>query len=492
VTSERRTDLLIVLSLFVVSTLVRIPFRSAQLFHGDSYGLAAGVMFTLTAHPPGFIGYCTLVRLAYYLAGDVNLAFVIVNVLCTGAATALTYLLGRHLFDRRVGVIAAVLYATSLDVSYFSEVALSYAAEGAFATAAALTAWLSVKKHSFEWLLAHSAVLAIGGSVRQTTLAFLLPLWLWVVLRAVPRWWQRACAFAVLVLVVSTWSVPNAQRLAKYWDQADISYFESIYKLQVTMDQYYDSTRFGAVTYDAGSYPRFHWPLVELGVAIRNRFVPPAADAPREIRLASASNALRLIRYQTAKLLLYAFLATGLATAFVLLAVRKRVRMTFDKERWIFLALWILPSSLFFALNHLGAWGYLLIFLAGLMVVAAQSIVVLFATQRGRIIATTTLALTNVLLFLFMRPLPDTTERNRLLNIAVLQYDAPGIRMHYARARSSGFKADARQLPIDCVTDECLEQSIPHDFWLPKDLQPVRPLFNAAATATPTHASATD
>jgi 4-amino-4-deoxy-L-arabinose transferase-like glycosyltransferase len=474
VTSERRTDLSISLALFVVSALVRIPFRSAQLFHGDSYGLAAGVMYTLTAHPPGFIGYCALVRLAYYLAGDVNLAFVIVNVISTGAATALAYLLGRHLFDRRVGLIAAVLYATSLDASYFAETALSYAAEGAFATAAALTAWLSVKKRSFGWLLAHTAVLAIGGSVRQTTLAFLLPLWLWVVWRAVPRWWQRACAFVVLVAVVATWSIPNAQRLAKYWDQKDVSYFESVYKLQVTMDQYYDSARFGAVTYDRDSYPRFHWPLVELGVAIWNRFEPPAADAPREVRLASASNALRLMLYQTAKLLLYAGIAMGLATAFVLLAIRKRVRMTFDQERWIFLALWILPAAAFFALNHLGSWGYLLIFLAGLATIAAQAIVVLFPA-RARIIAAV-LALTNVLAFLFMRPLPETSERNRLLNIAILQYSAPAIRMHFARARSSGFKADPRQLPIDCVTDECLERLIPRDFHLPQDLKPVRPL----------------
>lgn len=472
---KRHSDLAISLGLFLASLLVRIPFRSEQLFHGDSYGLAAGVMYTLTAHPPGFIGYCTLVRLAYYLAGDVNLAFVVVNILSTGAATALTYLLARHLFDRRAGLIAAVLYATSLDTSYFAEVALSYAAEGAFATAAALTGWLSVKRRSFGWLLAHSAVLAIGGSVRQTTLAFLLPLWLWIVWRSVPRWWQRACAVVVLVAVVSVWSIPNAQRLAKYWDQADIGYFESVYKLQVAMEQYYDSSRFGTVQYEE-SQPRFHWPLVELGVAIRNHFVPPTADAPREVRTASASHALRLILYQTAKLLFYGGVAMGLAGVFVLLAFLKRVRQTFDVERWIFLALWVLPAALFFALNHLGAWGYLLIFLAALATIAAQAIVVLFTTTRAQVVVTGALALTNVLLFLFMRPLPETTERNRLMNIAVLQYAAPSIRTHYARARSSGFKKDTRQLPIDCLTDECLEKSIKMDFSLPADLEPVRPL----------------
>lgn len=474
-TNERRTDVAISLALFLASALVRIPFRSLQLFHGDSYGLAAGVMYTLTAHPPGFIGYCALVRLAYYVAGDVNLAFVVVNVLATGAATALTYLLGRQMFDRKAGLISAALYATSLDTSYFAEVALSYAAEGAFATGTALTGWMSLKRRSFGWLLAHSAVLAIGGSVRQTTLAFLLPLWLWIVWRSVPRWWQRACAAIVLAVVVWSWSVPNAQRLATYWDQADVSYFESVYKLQVAMDQYYDSTRFGSVQYEE-SQARFHWPLVELGVALWNKVSPPSAGAPREVQTASLSNALRMIRYQTAKLLFYGGIAIGLASVFVLLAFLQRVRRTFDADRWIFLALWVLPAALFFALNHLGAWGYLLIFLAALTTLAAQAIVTLIPTTRGQALVTGALVLVNVLAFLLMRPLPESTERNRLLNIALLQYSAPSIRTHYARARSSGFAKDPRQLPIDCVTDECLEQSIKKDFALPAELEPVKPL----------------
>ena len=471
---KRRSDLVIALGFFVASALVRIPFRSERIFHDDSYKLAGGVLYTLTAHPPGFIGYCTLVRLAYFVAGDVNLAFVVVNILATAVASALTYLLGRHLFDCRAGFIAAMLYATSLCTSYFAEVALSYAAEGAFATAAALTGWRSVQRRSFGWLLAHSLVLAVGGSVRQTTLAFLLPLWLWVVWRSVPHWRQRACAALVLAVVVAAWSIPNAQRLTKYWDQTGHGYLESVYTLQVAMDQYYDSSRFGAAQYEE-SQRRFHWPLAELGVALWNRLDPPSPDAAPERRTASASHALRLIRYQTAKLLFYAGLATGLAGVFVLLVFLRRIRATFDADRAIFLALWILPAALFFALNHFGAWGYLLLFLAALTILAAQAIVTLFPTTRGQAIVTGVLVLTNVLLFLCMRPLPDTTERNRLLNIALLQYGAPSIQAHYARARSSGFSNDPRQLPLDCVTDECLETRIKKDFALPAEMKPVRP-----------------
>ena len=472
---ERR-DRFVAAAFFLASAVARLPYRPSEIFHGDSYGLACGVLYTLTAHPPGFIGYCALVRVAYLLAGDVTAAFIIVNVLATGAATALTFLLGRAMFGRAAGIIAALIYATSIDVSYFSVVALSYAAEGAFATAAGLTGWMAVKRRSFGWLLAFTAILALGGSVRQTTLAFLFPLWLWVVWRAVPRWWQRGVAAVALVLCIMTWSGENARRLAKYWDQADIGYVESVYKLQVAMEQYYDSTTFGEVSYSKPE-PRFHWPLVELGVALWNEVRPPSADAPLEVRTASLSNALRMIRYQTAKLLFYAALAMGLGTLFVLLALKRKVRLTFGAERWIFLILWILPAAGFFALNHLGAWGYLLLFLAALAVIAAQTIVVLFATRRGRVLATAAIVLVNVLTFVLMRPLPETTSRNRLLNIALLQYSAPSIVMHYARARSSAFEeGDPRQLRLECATDECLERLIKKDFHLPEDLQPVKPL----------------
>lgn len=472
--TERRRDWLIAIALFAISALYRIPFRTEHIFHGDSYGLACGVLYTLTAHPPGFIGYCTLVRLVYFVAGDLQTAFMLVGILSTALATALTYLLGAQMFDRRAGLIAAVLYATSLDASYFSTTALSYAAEGFFATAAGLTAWMSIKRRSFSWLLGFSVLLAVGGSVRQTTLAFLFPLFLWVLFRSVPKWWQRGVALAVLFFTVSLWSGPNAQRLAKYWDQADISYFESVYKLQVAMAQYYDSTTFGAVTYEKAE-PRFHWPLVELGVSLWNKVSPPAADAPREVRMASTSNALKMLRYQSAKVLFYGAIAMGLATPFVLLAFVKRVRLTFGFERAIFLALWILPALGFYMLNHFGAWGYLLIFLAAFAVIAAQAIAVLFT--RRWIAVTAVIALVHVAVFVFMKPLPETTERNKLLNIALLQYGGPGLKMHFARARSSAFNADPRQLPLACYSTPCLEQSLKRDFHLPRELQPAKPIW---------------
>jgi 4-amino-4-deoxy-L-arabinose transferase-like glycosyltransferase len=473
--ASRRVDLLISLALFAGSALVRFPFRSEHIFHGDSYGLAAGALFTLTAHPPGFIGYGMLVRAAYFFTDDVNLAFVVINALATGMATALTYLLGKAMFSRSVGLIAAAFYGSSLCTSYFSVVALTYAAEGAFATAAGLTGWMSVRQRSFHWLLLHTLVLGFGGSVRQTTLAFLFPLWLWVCWRAVPRWWQRAAAAGVLFVAVAVWSGPNAERLARYWDKEPIGYIQSVYKLQVAMKQYYDSTSFGVVEYESEA-ARFHWPLAELGVALWNQVVPPSPDAPLEVRTASAAHALRLIRYQTAKLLFYGALAMGLAAPLLALLWLPGVRALLRPDRGVFLALWIVPAAAFFALNHLGAWGYLLIFLSALTVIAAAVLVQLVGPIARRTAIASVIVVANCAVFLWMRPLPDTSDRNRVINVALLQYGAPAIRAHYARARSRAFTADPRQLPLECLTDECLKVSLPRDFRLPADLLPARTL----------------
>ena len=465
-----RRDSMTAAALALASAAIRIPFRSTQIFRGDSYGLAMGALFTWTAHPPGFIGYCALVRLANYLIGDVNVSFVAVNIAVTGVATALTFAIGRFIFGRSEALIAALFFATSIDASYFSEVALTYAAEGACAAAAGLTAWLAVERRSGPWLIAHSAVLAAGGSVRQTTLTFLFPLWLFTMWRASRSWRARVVAALALVLIVFAWSIPNANNLRRYWEQRDVSYFRSVYDLQVRMSQYYDSSTFGRVEYEP-SVKRFHWPLVELAVAAWNAVVPPSPTAPPEVLRASAAGAARMIWYQTLKLAGYLLLACGLWTAFLAAAWRG-----LGRERLFFFVLWIAPATLFFALNHFGSWGYLLILLPALAVLAARGIIVWF--PRHAVVVAAVISAIHFASFVTMRPLPETSDRAKLINTALLQYDAPAIRMSYGRARSSIFTADPRELHLDCVTDACLRRSIPQDFHLPPDVRPMQPLFH--------------
>jgi len=463
-----RRDAATCAALGIISALIRIPFRSPQIFHCDSYGLSMGALFTWTAHPPGFIGYCTLGRLVNYVTDDINTSFIIVNILGTAVATALVFALGRAMFGFSQGVIAAVFFAVSIDTSYYAEVALTYAAEGMCATAAAWSAWMAISRRSPRWLMAHAVILALGGSVRQTTLAFLLPLSLYAMWKATRRWSVRAGAVALLCAGVLLWLVPNARNVRKYWVHEQVGFLRSVYDLQVRMPQYYDSSAFGRVQYEE-TRPRFHWPLVELAVGAWNKVSPPSASAPPEVRSATMGNAARMIRYQSAKFVCFTIFACGVWGPLVLLGLRR-----LEPEQRAFFALWIIPASLFFMLNHFGSWGYLLLLLGGLALLAARGLVSV-APQRANVIAAV-IAVIQLSIFIFMRPLPERSDRDILINTAVLQYGAPSIRNHFSRARSAAFSVEKRELALDCVTERCLEQSIPRDFSLPPEVKPMRPL----------------
>ena len=467
-TSWTRRDAVACAALAAISALIRIPFRSTQIFHCDSYGLSMGALFTWTAHPPGFIGYCTLGRLVNYLADDVNVAFVAVNILSTAIATALVFALGRAMFGYAQGLIGAVFFAVSIDASYYAEVALTYAAEGMCATAAAWSAWMAISRRSPKWLMAHAVILALGGSVRQTTLAFLLPLSLYAMWKATRRWSVRAAAVALLFAGVLVWLVPNARNVRKYWVHEQVGFLRSVYDLQVRMPQYYDSSAFGRVEYET-TRQRFHWPLVELAVGAWNRIHAPSATAPPEVRSADVGNAARMIRYQSAKFVCYLIFACGAWGLFVFFGLRR-----LEPEQRAFFVLWIVPAALFFMLNHFGSWGYLLLFLGAFALLAARGLLIA-APRRATAIAAFVAAV-QLSIFIFMRPLPERSDREILINTAVLQYGAPSIRNHFSRARSAAFSVEKRELPLDCVTPRCLEQSIPRDFSLPPDLKPMRPL----------------
>ncbi len=66
--------------------------------------------------------------------------------------------------------------------------------------------------------------------------------------------------------------------------------------------------------------------------------------------------------------------------------------------------------------------------------------------------------------FLLLKPLPHSSDRNKLLNVAIFQYSAKAIEFGYATARSAVFHKDYRQLPYDCVSDDCLVELLPEAF----------------------------
>lgn len=196
--------------LFVVFTVVRLPFRSAFLVNWDAVNFALGIeAYDLghhQPHAPGYIGYVALGRLMTWLTGDPNTGLTLLSVVAGGLLPAGLYLLARRLLPHRAALPAALLIGTSPVVWYYSTVALTYVIG---AVAAVFVAWavhVARLQRSAAHLHLSAVLLAVVGALRQTDLLLLLPALVWAAW-AFP-WRQRRRAAVVLGAACLVWLVP--------------------------------------------------------------------------------------------------------------------------------------------------------------------------------------------------------------------------------------------------------------------------------------------
>lgn len=205
-------DILVTLILFLFGVLTRIPFRSQMLHHWDSVNFALGMeQFDVRMHqphPPGYYLYVVLARLVNLLVGDANSSLVWISVFFSGATIAMLYLLGKELFGRRVGVVAAVIALTSPSIWFFGEVALTYIVEAFLVTAIAYACLKALRGDDLSAVWS-GILLGVAGGIRQTTLILMLPLWLFSLYRS--TWRIRLLSTLLLVLTVALWFVPTVK-----------------------------------------------------------------------------------------------------------------------------------------------------------------------------------------------------------------------------------------------------------------------------------------
>lgn len=209
----RRTSFWLGVGFFLMGVLTRIPFRSQMLYHWDSVNFALALeRFDVRIHqphPPGYLVYVLMGRLATLLIHDPNAAYVGVSVLFSGLAVFAAFALGQEMFGEKAGLAAGLLTLTSPAIWFYGEVALTYILEAFFVTAIALAAYRTLRDHArgAAWFWGMSALLGIAGGIRQTTLVLLLPLWLFA-LTKVP-WRHRFGAGALLGSIVLAWLIPT-------------------------------------------------------------------------------------------------------------------------------------------------------------------------------------------------------------------------------------------------------------------------------------------
>ena len=101
------------LFLFLLTVISRLPFTSKYLYHMDSGHFALALqnydLVLHQPHPPGYFLYVMLGKLLDPFISDANTTFVLISIVFSGLTVAAIYLLGKEIFDARVGTIASPL-----------------------------------------------------------------------------------------------------------------------------------------------------------------------------------------------------------------------------------------------------------------------------------------------------------------------------------------------------------------------------------------------
>ena len=202
----------VALALGLATSLSRLLFVRPTPVNWDAvqFELALG-QFNLSAHqphPPGYILYVLAGRAVGFVVPDPGIALSLLSALASGLSVSLLYSLAQRVFkDQVIAIGAALLLLASPLAIYYGSVGLTYAPEMALSTLVALLAWERKQKSSNAYLPALlGAALALSGGVRQTSIAILLPVCLWAMWGAKRGAWL---GFALTATVTGiAWLVP--------------------------------------------------------------------------------------------------------------------------------------------------------------------------------------------------------------------------------------------------------------------------------------------
>jgi 4-amino-4-deoxy-L-arabinose transferase-like glycosyltransferase len=315
------------LFLFLLGLLSRLLFTSQILYHWDSVNFAMALYrFDVAADQPqvpGYIVYVMLGRLVNYLVGDPQVALVGISLLSSGLAVVALYLLGRTMFSRETGLIAALFLASSPLFWFYGEIALPHSLD---TLTVILVVWMlyRVMQGEVRFALPAAVTLAIAGGLRPQTQVFLMPL---ALLAAWRLGWRKVLpAMVVMGIADLLWFVPLVRST-----NGLIRYFEIL----------------GAF---AGSYNE-----------TTSVFSGGMWGLQRNLR----------------KLGMYTLYAWGLpiasAIAYGLLRFPQALRLLHRRRSW-FLLLWIAPSILYYTFVHMGQQGLVFVFLPALLLISAESL----------------------------------------------------------------------------------------------------------------------
>jgi hypothetical protein len=328
--AHRNKDIILPLSLFLLTILTRVPFTSKLLYHWDSVQFALALEnYDITVHqphPPGYFLYVMLGRLVNFFVKDANSTFIFISILFSGLTIVAIYFLGKEIFDNKTGILAALIALTSPNLWFHGEVALTYVVEAFFSSFVALLCWRILKgEHKYLWLSV--VALGIAGGIRQNTVVFLLPLWLFSV-KGVPLR-KIITSVGLLGIICLLWFIPMV------WMTGGWNAYQSAFR-------------------ELWLFNTGHVSVFEKGWGSFQIFSTALAN---------------FVLYGVGA----GIFILGIATYSL---IRHRKLRFLDSNKIFFYLLWIMPSVLFYLLIfiHPANPGYVLIFLPALLLLTAASI----------------------------------------------------------------------------------------------------------------------
>ena len=352
-------DLIAVLGLFLLALITRLAFTGQILYHWDSINFAFSLQqFDVAAgqpHVPGYILYVFLGRLVNLLFSDAQTTFVAISILGSSLAVVFLYLLGRDMFDRKVGLAAAMFLASSPLFWFYGEVALPHTLD---TFAVVLSVWLFYRLvQGGGWFASAPAVivtaawLGIAGGLRPQTQVFLIPLALYA---AWTIGWRRSLlAMAVLVAFDLIWFIPLVVLnggLSRYL--LILGQFSESFN--ATTSVFSGGGLFGLIRNirKLVMYTAYGWgfAILPVGLAV----LALLTRLPLYSRRSATSSENRL--------------AAGLN------------RLMRDVRLWV-LVLWLAPTLAYYTFVHMGQQGLVFVYLPALMLLSAAGLVYLAENQ---------------------------------------------------------------------------------------------------------------
>jgi len=327
---QRENNITLPFALFLLTIISRIPFTSKYLYHMDSVQYALALeQYNISIHqphPPGYFLYVMLGRFINFFIQDANSTFIVISVFFSGLTVVAVYYLGKEIFNKKAGIIAAAIAMTSPNLWFHGEVALTNVVEAFFSALVALFCWRIYKgEHKYIWLSV--LALAVAGGIRQNTIIFLLPLWLFSVKGLPVR--KIITSLGMLVVCCLLWFIPMVY-VTGGWN----AYQEAFRELWL---------------FNTGNVSVFvkGWATFKIFSSCLARFTVYGVGGGIFILVLATYSLIR----------------------------HKKIRLL-DKTKVAFFSLWILPSFLFFLLIfiHPSNPGYVLVFMPALFILTALSI----------------------------------------------------------------------------------------------------------------------